>query len=66
MTLTEKQVEALKCAHADLVGVYQTIIRDNNAGFDCGHDWKAHKLSIGELEDAFPEHLIHIPIEDES
>ncbi len=63
--LNEKQKKAIRCAHADLVGVYQCAIRDGSGGAENGHDWKAHKESIADLEDAFPELLEHIPIDDE-
>ena len=36
--LSESQIEAIRCAHADLVGVYQYIVRDEQGGIDCGHD----------------------------
>lgn len=53
-TLTEQQQTAIKCAYADLVGIYQTIIRDDN-GVVSGHNWKAHRQSVHELEEAFPD-----------
>lgn len=53
--LSESQIEAIQCAHADLVGVYQYIVRDGNPGIDCGHDWDAHRASIEDLEMQFPE-----------
>ncbi len=40
---------AIKCAYADLIGAYQAMQQgDINA-----HDWKAHYLSICELEQTF-------------
>ena len=63
--LSDAQVAALRCVHADAAGVYQCAIRDGNGGADNGHDWKAHKQSVEELEDAFPEILEHIPLEDD-
>lgn len=51
--MTDKQKTAVKCAYADLVGVYQCAVRDGNGGIDNGHDWKAHKLTIIEMEEAF-------------
>ena len=62
--LTEAQVSAIRCAHADMAGVYQCAIRDGNGGADNGHDWKAHRASIEELEKEFPDLLEHIPLED--
>ena len=53
--LTDAQIEAIRCAHADLVGVYQYIVRDEQGGIDCGHDWDAHRASIEDLETQFPE-----------
>jgi hypothetical protein len=48
--LGEKQITAIRCAHADLQGALQA---HENAD-RMGHDWDAHQLTIGELEDAFP------------
>ena len=52
--LTEAQVSAIRCAHADM------------AGADNGHDWKAHRVwaSIEELEQEFSDLPEHIPLED--
>jgi len=63
--MTEEQQKAIECAHADLVGVYQYAIRDGNGGADNGHDWKAHRLSIEDLEEAFPDFLTHAPLDDD-
>lgn len=52
---TEQQMGAITCAYADLVGAYQCAIRDGNGGADNGHDWKAHRQTILEMELAFPE-----------
>lgn len=62
--MNEQQIAALRCAHADLAGVYQCAIRDGNGGADNGHDWKAHKQSILDLEKAFSDILDHIPLDD--
>ena len=62
--LTEAQASAIRCAHADMAGVYQCAIRDGNGGADNGHDWKAHRASIEELEKEFSDLLEHIPLED--
>ena len=48
-TLTYSQVQAIRCAHADLVGALQNF--ENQTYSE--HDWKAHKLSISELESEF-------------
>ncbi len=48
--LTKKQIDAIRCAHADLQGTMQC---HEQADFG-QHDWKAHALSIQELEEAFP------------
>ncbi len=50
--MTDKQVTTIKCAYADLAGVYQTLIRDG-LGVHDGHDWKAHRVTIIEMEQAF-------------
>lgn len=63
--LNDAQVTALRCIHADAAGVYQCAVRDGNGGADNGHDWKAHRQSIEELEAAFPEICEHIPLDDE-
>ena len=57
--LTEAQASAIRCAHADMAGVYQCAIRDGNVGADNGHDWKAHRVwaSIAELEKEFSDLL---------
>jgi hypothetical protein len=62
--LTEAQASAIRCTHADMAGVYQCAIRDGNGGADNGHDWKAHRASIEELEKEFSDLLEHIPLED--
>ena len=64
--LSDAQATALRCIHADAAGVYQCAIRDGNGGADNGHDWKAHRQSIEELEAAFPDLLEPIPLDDES
>lgn len=47
--MTENQVQAIKCAYADLIGALETF---QNGTYD-EHDWKAHQLSIKELKKAF-------------
>jgi hypothetical protein len=43
-------MQAIRCAHADLVGALQAHQQmDYNV-----HDWDAHQDSIVELEQAFP------------
>lgn len=51
--MTQQQKLAIKCAYADLVGVYQCAIINGNGGADNGHDWRAHRETISELEEAF-------------
>lgn len=46
--LTHKQKQAIKCAYLDLVGSYQN--RQD-------HDWKAHLLSMDDLQSEFPDIL---------
>ena len=49
-TMTVEQIAAIRCAHADLIGARQA-----QEQMDFGaHDWKAHDLSIAELETEFP------------
>ena len=48
--MTPEQKLAIKCAYCDLVGAEQA-----REQFDIEvHDWKAHRLSIEDLEKAFP------------
>lgn len=51
--MTNKQITALRCAHADLVGALQAHVQMDRLA----HDWDAHRLSIEELEEAFPEQI---------
>jgi|LakMenE01Jun11ns_1017448.scaffolds.fasta_scaffold9481519_2 hypothetical protein len=49
-TVTVEQIAAIRCAYADLIGARQA-----QEQMDFGaHDWKAHDLSIAELETEFP------------
>lgn len=43
-------MQAIRCAHADLVGALQAHQQMDRMA----HDWKAHQDSIIELEQAFP------------
>jgi hypothetical protein len=47
--MTDKQITAIKCAYLDLVGALEAR---NNMDIE-SHDWKAHLLSIQELEEEF-------------
>jgi hypothetical protein len=47
--MTSEQILAVKCAHADLIGALQNF----NSNTYSDHNWKAHKLSIIDLENAF-------------
>ena len=49
--MTDKQKNALRCAYADLVGAYQAMQQQDQLV----HDWGAHKISIEELEEVFPD-----------
>ena len=49
--MTNAQTQAIRCAHADLVGALQAHEQMDRMA----HDWKAHRTSILELEQAFPE-----------
>lgn len=44
--MTEEQIIAIRCAHADLVGALQA----KQQGDIHAHDWKAHYQSILDLE----------------
>jgi len=62
--LTKIQESVIRCAYADLVGVYQCAIRDGSGGADNGHDWKAHEETIHEMEEAFPDLIEPMPLDD--
>ena len=49
--LNQRRARAITCAYLDLIGAKQAMEQmDINA-----HDWKAHQLSIDELEETFPD-----------
>ena len=48
--MTREQSNAIKCAYADLKGALEAY---ENADPE-QHDWKAHRLTIAELMEAFP------------
>ncbi len=48
--MTEKQILAIKCAHADLLGSLQNYKNQTYSE----HDWESHLLSIEELQCCFP------------
>lgn len=47
--MTPEQILAIRCAYADLKGSMEA--KENNDIHS--HDWKAHDLTIQELEEAF-------------
>jgi hypothetical protein len=49
MRMTPCQEQAIKCAYADLKGALECYKK----GAYGEHDWKAHKLTIQELEEEF-------------
>ena len=51
MKLNIHQVTALRCVHADLIGSLQA----HEACDPISHNWEAHKQSIMDLEEAFPD-----------
>jgi len=51
--LNEKQLHAIRCAYLDMVGALECV----EQGDPQGHDWKAHALSIADLEEFFSEEL---------
>ena len=53
--MTIKQKRAIRCAYLDLIGAEQ--VWEQNDIY--AHDWKAHKLTIEELEEAF-EFLVQV------
>jgi hypothetical protein len=48
--LTPEQEQAIRCAHADLVGAAQAVEQQDIYA----HDWKAHDQSIRDLVTQFP------------
>jgi hypothetical protein len=46
-----KQIDAIRCAQADLIGAYQAF----KQGDLYAHDWKSHLLTIDELTEAFAD-----------
>lgn len=58
MKLTREQELVIACAYADLVGAYQAMAQQDHSV----HDWSAHKETIEELVDYFPD-LIKDPVE---
>jgi hypothetical protein len=49
--MTDTQRSALRCAYLDLKGALEAI----EMADPLAHDWKAHKLSIGEIEKHFAD-----------
>lgn len=47
--LTETQMSAIRCAFADLCGSMQVYLQDDITA----HDWRAHMMTILELQEAF-------------
>ena len=47
--MTIKQKRAIRCAYLDLIGAKQTWEQSDIYA----HDWKAHELTIQELEETF-------------
>lgn len=48
--MSDKQMLAIRCAYADLVGALEAHEMMDSAM----HDWKAHKLTIEEMKEVFP------------
>lgn len=51
--MTEEQIIAIKCAYLDLKG----SLEGYEQGSYSDHDWKAHRLTIEEMEAAFSDIL---------
>ena len=54
MKLTQEQITAIRCAHADLIGAKQAL----DKGDIYSLDWEANEESIIDLENAFKEEMI--------
>lgn len=61
MKLTDKQIMAIRCAYADLVGALQAIEQND----PWKHDWEAHTQSIYDLENHFGT-ILNTPFYSES
>ena len=59
--MNTKQIDAIRCAQADLIGAYQAY----KQGDIHVHDWKAHLLTIEELTEAFADIVEPYNEEDE-
>lgn len=51
--MNTKQIDAVRCAQADLIGALQAFIQ----GDIHVHDWEAHQATIQELTEAFADIL---------
>jgi len=51
--MNTKQIDAIRCAQADLIGALQAYQQSDIHV----HDWKGHLLTIQELTDAFADFL---------
>ena len=60
--MNTKQIDAIRCAQADLIGAYQAFKR----GDLHAHDWEAHLLTIEELTEAFADIVEPYNEEDET
>ena len=49
--MTEAQKSVIRCAYLDLRGALEAL----KLGDFHAHDWKAHKQSINEIEEHFPD-----------
>ena len=50
--MTSTQIRAIKCAHADLVGAFQSAYDTCDLDYS-GHDWDSHIQTIRDLEKEF-------------
>jgi hypothetical protein len=53
--LHNRRARAITCAYLDLIGAKEAMEKMDIHS----HDWKAHQLSIDELEENFPELTIN-------
>jgi len=47
--MSSEQLEAIRCAYADLLGAYQAYEQSDMLA----HDWKAHRLTLDEMLELF-------------
>lgn len=55
--MTKEQIQAIRCAFADLCGSLQAFHQSDIHV----HDWRGHQQSLEDLMEAFPELELELP-----